>query len=749
MLKYYLMDYSKYLNKEQLEAVSTKSQFTRIIAGAGSGKTRVLTYRIAYLISECHVDPSEILAIAFTNKVANEMKERVIKLLPDVSSFLKISTFHSFGARFLRSEIYHLGFSPSFTIFDDDDTERLIREICVGRGYSKKDEIVKMSMHYIANKKCKGQYPSDVKLSNFINEEECLEIFKEYEARKDKMIALDFDDLLLKSIIVLEQFPDVREKWLHKIRYILIDEFQDTNDVQFTLVKLLSDNGTNIYVVGDPDQTIYTWRGANQNIILNFERTYIGAKTIILNRNYRSTKTILSAANKLISNNKKRVPKDLFTENIYGDKIELFKSATKEIEAQHVCTQIKRLINNHEVNSLRDIAVLYRSAYLTLPLEKELVKEHIKYRVFGGVRFYQRKEIKDALAYFRLISNSKDDVSFIRIINVPRRKIGEKSVETLKNECRAHDSCIFDYIKNIENYDTALLPNVVASLSSLVLKILETRQKLLDNDEIYSKILEDFLIDIGYYNYLDLDDDAEERKDNLKTLFDDMFNFIKKNPEDGFQTWLENCTLATSQDDMIDDNYVSLMTVHTAKGLEFNRVFIIGLAESIFPNQRALEEDGRDGLEEERRLAYVAFTRAKQKLYLSMNNGYSFILEGNPVESRFIKEAGLKMPDMLRFSNRENYPRIKIFHDDFSNYFSDDEPQRIHSNIQLTEPIKTNGVTDWAIGDKVMHDKFGSGTVISIIDKTAIVVDFDECGRKTMMASHYMLKRISRLEDMN
>ncbi|MCQ2787317.1 MAG: UvrD-helicase domain-containing protein, partial [Bacilli bacterium] len=419
------MEFDKLLNEEQLKAVSTKSQYTRVVAGAGSGKTRVLTYRIAYLIGEKKVDPSEILAIAFTNKVANEMKDRVVRMLPDVASFLHVSTFHSFGARFLRAEIKALGISPSFTIFDDDDTERLIRDICLGRGYSKKDEIITMSMNYIATKKCKGLYPNDVKLGHFYNEEECLEIFKEYEKRKRQMIALDFDDLLLLPIIILENFPEIRNKWLNKIHYILIDEFQDTNDVQFKLIKLLSNQDTNVYVVGDPDQTIYTWRGANQKIILDFEKTYPGAETVILNRNYRSTKTILDAANKLIANNKKRVPKDLYTNNVYGDKIELFKGATKDIEAERVVSTIKKLKNQNKIEALRDVAILYRSSYLTLPLEKALIKERIVYRVFGGVRFYQRKEIKDALAYFRLISNPKDDVSFDRIINVPKRKIGE------------------------------------------------------------------------------------------------------------------------------------------------------------------------------------------------------------------------------------------------------------------------------------------------------------------------------------
>ena len=730
------MDYSSLLNKDQLEAVISKSQYTRVVAGAGSGKTRVLTYRIAYLISELKVDPSSILAIAFTNKVANEMKNRIINLIPEVSSFLHISTFHSFGVKFLRSEIYHLNFSPSFTIFDEDDTKRLIQDICVGLGYSKKDEIINQSLNFIRSKKAKGEYPDKVKIGLYENEETCLDIYKKYEARKQEMIALDFDDLLLEPIIILEKFPDVREKWQHILRYILIDEFQDTNDVQFKLVKLLSNSSTSVYVVGDPDQTIYTWRGANQKIILNFEQTYKGAKTIILNQNYRSTKNILAAANKLIANNKERVKKDLFTNNINGEDIKLIKEETKELEAKSVISYIKRLIAQNKITSLRDIAILYRSSYLTLPFEKELTKEHITYRIFGGVRFYQRKEIKDALAYFRLILNPKDDVSFDRIINVPKRKIGERSIEILKTESRNYGSSYYEYIKNIDKSNSELSNNVINSLQLLSSQIEAVKNKLDDDSEVYSKVLSDFLIEIGYYDYLDQDDEAEERKENLNTLFEDMLDFIKKNPEDGFATWLSNCTLATSQDDMSDDDYVSLMTAHTAKGLEFNYVFVVGLADSIFPNQRALNEKGHNGLEEERRLCYVAFTRAKQVLILTMNNGWTYLNEGNPVESRFISEAGLKMPELKPKTIHFNFTYDKKYSD--ATFF--DNP------IVNEKPLETNNVDKWNVGDCLMHDVFGFGVVKKIVDSDAILVEFESCGKKTMLAKHKTLKRIDNLK---
>lgn len=740
------MDYSKLLNTRQLEAVSTSAQFVRIIAGAGSGKTRVLTYRISYLISEFNVNPSSILAIAFTNKVAKEMKERVASLLPETAPYLNISTFHAFCAKFLRIESAAIGLPSGFVIMDEDDQEKLVKNIATSKGYQKKDPIVKEALNYICHHKTKGIYPEDVKLGNFkfANEKKCLEFFIEYEAQKQAMKCIDFDDLLLKTIIILSEFPEIRIKWQNKIKHILIDEFQDTNDVQYKLIKLLSCEFTNLYVVGDPDQTIYTWRGANQKIILDFERNFKNVETIILDRNYRSTKQILDTANKLISFNKDRVKKDLYTENQIGSKIITYKGLASDQEASWVIKQIERIALN---NSYKNIAILYRSSYLTLPFEKELTQHQIPYKVFGGVRFYQRKEIKDALAYFRLIINMFDDVSFERIINVPKRGIGEASLDKFKKESKGAKMSLAHYILDIENHDTELKNKVINALTSIVNKIVECKSKLDENYETYSSTLKSFLEKIGYFDYLEREEDGEERIENVHQLFDDMDTYIKKNPDSSFESWLENAVLATSQDDLIDGDFVSLMTIHVAKGLEFDNVFVVGLNDGVFPNHRALLESGKVGLEEERRLCYVAFTRAKLNLFVTCNTGYSYLQRENLLPSQFVNEAGLSMIANENSNSKffqpkprydDYYSRRNVGYDSSTGFESQD------NNSPRT--IKNNQNIQWEVGDEVTHTKFGYGVIKRIVNENIIIVDFVEYGEKAMLSKHDLLTRFVKGE---
>ena len=536
MVKYYkviswliYMDYSKLLNEQQLKAVSTDAKYARIVAGAGSGKTRVLTYRISYLISEKNVAPNKIVAIAFTNKVAAEMKERALALLNGCGTGLTVSTFHSWCAKFLRKEIDAIKFPNNFTIMDEEDTETLIKNIGVDLGFKKNDDAVKYAIGYISAQKCKGFYPQDIVLDQhaLTLQKTALKMFHIYEQRKEEMLSLDFDDLLLKTIQILTDFPDIRKKWQNRIEHILIDEFQDTNDVQFKLVKLLMNDDTNLYVVGDPDQTIYTWRGANQNIILNFNKTFPLAETLILDRNYRSTKTILNHANKLIAYNKKRVPKDLYTESDVGDPVVVECSRRRDDEATYVANQIENIIRTHPGTTYRDIAILYRAAYLTLPFENEFMRRQIPYQIFGGIKFFQRKEIKDVLAYFRLIYNHSDDLSFERIVNVPRRGIGDSTMDALKAEKEGEKLSYFDYLDQIENFNTEVKPKNVMALTAIIQKIKETRLKLDANLEAYPKILEDFIRDLGYFEYLSSDDEkAEERLGNVKSLFDDIESFF-------------------------------------------------------------------------------------------------------------------------------------------------------------------------------------------------------------------------------
>ena len=727
------MDYSSLLNKNQLAAVSTTSQYARVIAGAGSGKTRVLTYRISYLISEMGVDPNKIVAIAFTNKVAAEMKDRALKLLNGLGRGITVSTFHSWCAKFLRKEIDVIGFPNNFTIMDDEDTDKLIKDIGVELGFKRNDDVVKYTIGFISTNKCLGRYPENVLIDehSLSKVKTALKIFHIYEERKDKMLSLDFDDLLLRTIQILREFPDIRQKWQSRIQHILIDEFQDTNDIQFELVKLLMNEDTNLYVVGDPDQTIYTWRGANQNIILQFNKTFPLAETLILDRNYRSTGEILEHANKLIAHNKKRVPKNLYTESGKGDPIKVECSRKRDDEATYVANEIENIIRKYPNTKYKDIAVLYRAAYLTLPFENEFMRRKIPYQIYGGIKFFQRKEVKDVLAYFRLIYNHQDDLSFERIVNVPRRGIGDSTMDELKAEKESRNLSYFDYIEHIEKNSTNVKTKHIIALTALITKIRKTKSKLDENIEAYPKILEDFIRDLGYFEYLSSDDEtAEERLQNVKSLFDDIVDYLRNNPESDFENYLENASLQTSQDEIKNGDYVSMMTIHVAKGLEFEHVFVVSMIDGVFPSRRTEDESGLDGLEEERRLAYVAFTRAKKHLYISTNSAYSFVLQQESTISRFIKEAGLEITTKGIYQ-----PKHKTIFSDFG-YYQDEPRQSYFSQIDEKPKPTDNGIRDWKVGDIAIHDIFGRGTVVGIIDGTILQVDFIEHGKKSILATH-------------
>ncbi len=795
-----IMDYASLLNDKQYAAVSSTAQFVRVIAGAGSGKTRVLTYRIAYLISELHVDPSRILAFTFTNKAAGEMSERAAKLVSEITGGsrpnLHISTFHSFCARFLRAEHQYLTYKKEtkrilfneatgeevedfqeanasypigFTIYSDDDQARLVKSIAPDLGYKKGDDVVKRALAYIRKKKMKGLYPDDINPNNSLYEDEKIsyKFFAEYEKRKTQNIALDFDDLICKTLKILEDYPEVRDAWSRRFDYMLVDEFQDTDDTQMKLMKLLLRDDSHLFVVGDPDQTIYTWRGANQAIIVDFENRFPGAETIILDENYRSTKVILDAANRLIANNKKRVPKNLFTRAPGGEAISVKQTGTPEREAEWVAGEIQKIANkqrNEEGNPLySNIAILYRSSYLTRPFESELKDRGIPYRIFGGLRFYERMEVKDLLAYFSLLTNPLDNVSFERIVNVPKRGIGETTLERIHNEATLAHLSEYEYIHQIDDFpNTKVSTKAINTLRDLMLEMEKTKHQMSENTgETFASVLKEFTKNIGYFDYLaETEDPDEDRIKNVNALFDDINHFIEKNPDSSFEQYLQNVTLLTSQDDMNGGNYVSLMTIHVAKGLEFDYVFIIGMNEGAFPSARAEAETGRDGTEEERRLAYVAFTRAKKRLYLSTNTSYSYVTDSHSIPSSYFKEAGIEVPhDEYHVGNGwhswgssrpSNYGQRKGNSSFAPSFFSDGdsispfEETKKEKPQQETKPKATNGVTDWQLGDRVCHEVFGEGTVTDIIDKSIIVIQFDEVGKKTLLASHPKLKRISK-----
>ena len=723
------MNYERELNEKQYEAVSSTYRHLRIIAGAGSGKTRVLTYRIAYLIDELYVEPWKILAITFTNKVANEMKQRVIKMVPSALSALTIRTFHSFAAFFLRHEINAIGYPASFTIMDEDDQKKLVKDIAASMNYKKGDKIVGQALSYIGFCKLNEKYPDDVKIvqPRFEEERECLEIYKRYEEEKEKMYNLDFDDLLLKTNEILDKFPEIKMRWQNKIDHILIDEFQDTNNTQYKLLRHLMRDDTYLYVVGDPDQTIYTWRGANHKIILDLDKHFPDIQTIILNRNYRSTQNILDSANKLIAYNKMRIHKDLYTEEEKGEKIVVHSSPSAYSEAEFVGREIMKMVQAGKAK-YSDFAILYRSSYITKDFENCFIQYRIPYQIYGGIKFYQRREIKDVLAYFRLVVNTRDDISFKRIINVPRRGIGEQTENRLYLAAQESGLSVYDFVKTLDE-DCGIISNkILNSLRTMIFTIDTARKDINKNEEVFSKILEDMIRSLGYFEYLKEDDDFDERTENVMSLFEDIRHYLKTYPGSTFEEYLQNISLASAQDDIVEGDYVSMMTVHTAKGLEFPIVFVVRLNDSVFPHIRSVTESGFMGLEEERRLAYVAFTRAQKKLYLTYAGGFSYVVSSSLTPSQFLKESGNAVSEALKPSQANSPTPFK--------------QEKAHNFYEATKPIRqdfskpNNGITDWKVGDIVVHRTLGKGVVIELEGDDIIKVDFDDHGIKSIMGSH-------------
>ena len=733
------MNYQNELNENQFEAVTTEAQHVRIIAGAGSGKTRVLTYRISYLISEMHVLPWKILAITFTNKVANEMKSRVDKMLPQMSQDLTIRTFHSFAAYFLRHEISVLGFPASFTILDEEDQTKLVKDIAATMGFKRGDKIVSKALGYIGKQKLLGKYPDDIKIVNqqFEDEKTCLEIYQIYEDEKYKNYSLDFDDLLLQTNYILENFVDIRMKWQEKIDHILIDEFQDTNDTEWKMISLLQKPYTSLYVVGDPDQTIYTWRGANQNIILDLNKRYLDMITIVLDRNYRSTQNILNAANKLIAHNKLRVTKNLYTNELGGEPITVNCSPSGRLEADYVAREIKKL-KDYDGYNYSDIALLYRSSYITMDFEAALTRYQIPYKIFGGTKFYQRREIKDVLAYFHLIVNTKDDISFSRILNVPKRGFGETSENLLKNEASLANKSMYEYIQDVDPNDSEIKTSLINSLKSMVKLIDIAREDIKKNEEVFSKILEDMIWSVGYQEHLRKEDDGDERIENVKALFEDIRHYLKNNPSSTFDEYLQNIALLSAQDEIVDGDHVTLMTVHTAKGLEYPVVFVLRFNQGVFPNQRAMLEGGYIAMEEERRLAYVAMTRAKKKLYLTLAMDYSYVLQGSLIPSQFLKESGNEVvqnrDNIFASTQRSPFQRPKVYHFNDGDHL-DFEKEEKKPSTPIFDDVR-NDITDWKVGDIVIHKKLGKGVVVALEGDDIIKVNFEEHGEKSILGTH-------------
>ena len=731
------MNYINELNENQYNAVTSEAQHVRVIAGAGSGKTRVLTYRISYLISEMGVEPWKILAITFTNKVANEMKSRVLRMIPEASNDLSIKTFHSFAAYFLRHEISVLGFPASFTILDEEDQTKLVKDIAVEMGFKRGDKIVGNTLGYIGHQKLLEKYPDDIHIVKpaFEDEKTCLEIYTRYEEEKYKNYSLDFDDLLLLTNRILGDYPEIRTKWQNHIDHILIDEFQDTNDVEYKMINYLKKPTASLYVVGDPDQTIYTWRGANQNIILDLNKRYYDMITIVLDRNYRSTQAILNSANKLIAHNKLRVTKNLYTKESIGEKVNVHASPSGRLEADYVAREIAKLkqFNGYKYS---DIALLYRSNYITMDFEAALTRYQIPYKIYGGTKFYQRREIKDVLSYFHLIVNTKDDISFSRIINVPRRGVGETSENAIKNEASEAGKSLYEYIRDIEPKESSVGPKIINSLKTMVTCIEIAREDIKKDEEVFSKILEDMIWSIGYQEYLQKEDDGDERLENVRALFEDIRHYLKNNPDSTFDEYLQNIALLSSQDELVDGDFVTLMTVHTAKGLEYPVIFVVRFNQGVFPNMRAMNEGGYLAIEEERRLAYVAMTRAKQKLYLTLASDYSYVIQGSLLPSQFLKESGNEVlvtrENVNPFRSNKPIQQPKNYHFDDGNHLSFENEAPIKQDLDDV----FNDVKEWQVGDIVIHKKLGRGVVVALEGDDIIKVNFEEHGEKSILGTH-------------
>lgn len=729
------------LNENQKEAVLCTNQHLRIIAGAGSGKTRVITTRIAYLIQECQVYPNRILAITFTNKAANEMKERVQQLLGPLSSTVQISTIHSFCVRFLREDIHELGYPRNFTILDSDDQKSILKKAYKELHIDVKAYSYGAMMGYISNNKTE-LITADMAMSRangWSYEETRAKVYEYYEHALKDMMALDFDDLLIYTYHILHNQEAIREKWQRRFTYLHIDEFQDVDALQYNIVKLLTGKDSYLCVVGDPDQTIYTWRGAKVDIIMNFEKDFANCKTVVLNENYRSTAAILHGANALIKNNKNRIDKDLFTKNNSDEKIVHFSAVDEANEPVWVAARIKAMHTSGI--PYRDIAVLYRSNFLSRGLEKVFLEANIPYHIYGGIRFYDRAEIKDALSYLRLLSpkNETDDKEMWknlvvqRVINTPKRGVGAKTLEAIEQYANAHDINLYEALKQ-EMFGTTKVRNALCEFVDIIEKY-----RGMVNDYSIMTLLQKLLEEIGYLHMLQESKEIE-RLENIKELLHDIDQFEQNNLEGGLDEYLQMISLYSDANNQERGEFVQLMTIHAAKGLEFNHVFVYNVCEGIFPNERSIAEGGHPALEEERRLAYVAFTRAKKQLFISDSQGYSYVLDKIKTTSRFVKElpseyveeVGAKprnsfSSDTDAFNGRDFLSQLPIM------------PKETKSDDRQTPPAKKKGKL--RKGDLVVHTVFGDGIIINITDDLATIAFDKRFGIRKIMASHPSLSK--------
>ncbi len=713
-----MIKYSE-LNENQKQAVIDEANHLRIIAGAGSGKTRVLTMRIAYLIEQKGVKPYHILAITFTNKAAREMKNRINDMLKDEGTGCWISTIHSLCMRILAEDIEALNYPKNFTVVDQEDQHQILKEAYKEIGIDKKEYPYGNILDYIADNKYQDISPEQA--MDFCYGEKRLinkaKVYAYYNERLQKMYGLDFDDLILFTTRLFKKFPNVLEKWSKRFHYIHVDEFQDIDKEQYLLIRQLCTYHDNLYVVGDPDQTIFTWRGADVNIIVNMDKDFKDTKTIILNQNYRSTNNILSGANSVIHNNKARVDKELFSKNGDGSKI-IHKTCMSEIgEANYVVNQIVKM--HDDGYNYRDMAILYRANYLSREVEKVLIENRVNYIIYGGIRFYERMEVKDILSYLRMITRG-DDLAFTRIINTPRRGIGQKTIDAIHTIAIERDITMYEVIKN------GFYPKNRDTFDHFVNMIEKWREDMKTMD--LELLLKEVLDDSGYRTMLEADNETE-RLENVKSLLDDIKEYSENYPDSTLDEYLQMIALYTDRaSEEINSDAVNLCTIHSAKGLEFEIVFVIGLSEGIFPSEKSMIE-GQKGLEEERRLAYVAYTRAKNYLYLTESNSFSYVIQSAKLPSRFINEIDKEYIEHV--DERPKPSKSLIFDED------------IVSERKMEKPKDSDTYRN---GDIVIHKVYGEGVIIGIDNGVLQIAFSHPHGIKKILASHPSIRKKKKEE---
>ncbi len=741
------------LNDKQQEAVYNTEGPLLILAGAGSGKTRVLTHRVAYLIEEKGVNPWNILAITFTNKAAREMRERVDQLVEYGAESIWVSTFHSLCVRILRRHIGLLGYDTNFTIYDSDDQKTLMKEICRLLKIDTKIYKERMLLSAVSHAKDELITPEELMLEagGDYGSRKVAEVYAEYEKQLRANNALDFDDLLVKTVQLFQTQADVLEHYQERFRYIMVDEYQDTNFVQFELIRLLSSRYRNLCVVGDDDQSIYKFRGADIKNILNFEKVFEDASVVKLEQNYRSTSNILNAANAVIKNNKGRKEKALWTENGDGEQIGLRQFDTAYDEAEYIADDIKERVNQGD-GEYHDHAILYRTNAQSRIFEEKFVTANIPYKIIGGINFYARREIKDLLSYLKTVDNGRDDLAVRRIVNVPRRGIGLTSINRVQEYAAEHEIGFYGALRAAD-----LIPNIgrgAQKLESFVALIEHFRTDA--KDLSVSDLMKEIIEETGYIDSLEADDaeDAKARIENIDELLSKIAAYEEACADSDIPVtlsgFLEEVALVADIDSLDESSdYVMLMTLHSAKGLEFPRVYLAGMEDGIFPSYLTITSDDPEGVEEERRLCYVGITRAKEELMLTYARRR--VIRGETQYnkmSRFLKEIPQElvstgnafekkeMDDLPVAAKLAAYQQAKqAFH---SKAFAALKPAQ-----QFGKPAGEG--PGYVEGDRVRHMKFGEGTVAGIVSggrDYEVTVDFDSAGRKKMFAMFAKLQKI-------